>query len=81
MSHLKTAPPLTSKRTFLLSKAPRLPLQSLGDFYDEDQQLNVVVRRDQAKPLVSGSEFGYTASKTLHAPSDDDPDPEDEGCY
>ena len=81
MSHLKTTPLLTSKRAFLLSKAPRLPLQSLGDSYDEDQQLNVVVRRGQAKSLVSVDGFGYTASKTLHAPSDDDPDPEDEGCY
>ena len=81
MSHLKTASPLTSKRAFLLSESHRLQLQNLGDSYDEDQQLNVVVRGDQAKPLVSGSGFGYTASKTLHAPSDDDPDPEDEGCY
>ena len=81
MPHLKTAPPLTSKRAFLLSKAPRLPLQSLGGFYDEDQQLNVVVKRDRIFPFVSEDGFGWTESKTEAAPGDDDPDPEDEGCY
>ena len=81
MSHLKTAPLLTSKRAFLLSKAPRLPLQSPGDFYDEDQQLNVVVRRDRIFPFVSENKFGWTESKTEAAPGDDEPDPEDEGCY
>ena len=81
MSHSKTDLPLKPKRAFLLSKARRLPLQNLGDRYDEIQQRNVAVRRGQTEPLVSESGFGYTASKTLHAPSDDDPDPEDEGCY
>lgn len=81
MPHSKTDLLLNSKRAFLLSKAHCLPLQSLGDYYDEIQQLNVAMRRGHAEPLVSEDGFGYTASKTLHAPSDDDPDPEDEGCY
>ena len=72
---------LSAKRAFLLSKAPCLPLRSLGDSYDEGQQLNIVVKRDRVVPFVSEDEFGWTESKTLQAPSDDDPDPEDEGCY
>lgn len=72
---------LPSRRSFLLSKAHSLPLQNIKGSYDEELQVNVVARQNQIHPLVSEDKFGYTCSKTESAPGDDDPDPEDEGCY
>ena len=72
---------LLSRRVFLLSKAHSLPLRSIKSYYDEELQINVVTRQNQIHPLVSEDKFGYTSSKTESAPGDDDPDPEDEGCY
>ena len=71
--------PLSSKRAFLLSKAHNLPLRSIRSYYDEGLQINVVARQSQVHPLASEDGFGYTNSKTAHAPGDDDP--EDEGCF
>ena len=72
---------MANKKAFLLSRARSFELDDFQDFYDEKQQLNIVVRANQNYPLVSEDNFVRTSSKTLMAPGDDDPDPEEEGCY
>lgn len=72
---------MIAKRAFLLSKAHQFKLENVQDFYDEKQQLNVVVRSGQIRPVVSENNASPTQFKTYAAPGDDCPDPEDEACY
>lgn len=73
---------MTEKRAFLLARARKvIELQDMEKYYDEVQQLNVLVVGDEPQPLVTNDNFGYTESKTHAAPGDDDPDRESEGCY
>ena len=72
---------MIDKQSFLLSRARRFELQGIQDSYDAEQQVNVVSRSGQTCPLVCVDDFGRTGSKTFAAPGDDDPDPEDLGCY
>lgn len=69
------------KPTFLLAHARSIDFQDIQNFYDEQEQLTVVSRSGETYPLVTEDMFGWTESKTMRAPGDDDPDPEDEGCY
>ena len=72
---------MVPKPSFLLAYARSTELRNTQEFYDEEQQLNVIFRSGEINPLVSKKSFGWTESKTMQAPGDDDPDPEDEGCY
>ena len=72
---------MTVKRAFLLTRARSFELQDVQEFYDEQQQLNLVLRSGRAYPLVAEDGFVRTESKTMQAPGDDDPDFEAEGCY
>lgn len=73
---------MSHKRAFLLAKARQVvEMQDLRSHYDESQQLSVREVGRASLPLVMDDNFGYTESKTFRAPSDDDPDPEAEGCY
>lgn len=72
---------MAAKQSFLLSRAHRFELQYIQDSYDADRQLNVVSRFGQTHPIATEDSFLHTESKTRAAPGDDDPDPEDEGCY
>ena len=72
---------MAARRAFLLLSAQHFELEDIQDFYDEEQQLNVVVESGQMRPAVSENDFCPTQFKTLAAPADDSPDPEDEGCY
>ena len=70
-----------AKQSFLLFRAHRFELQDVQSFYDAEQHLNVVSESGRIYPLVDRDDFGRTGSKTYAMPGDDDPDPEDEGCY
>ena len=72
---------MTVKRAFLLTRARSFELQDVQEFYDEQQQLNMVLRSGRALPLVAEDGFVRTGSKTFQEPGDDDPDFEAEGCY
>lgn len=69
------------KRAFLMNAAQKYELQDVRPCYDEKEQMSMAACADERVPLVSQEAFGQTESKTLQAPGDDDPDPEDEGCY
>lgn len=69
------------KPAFLLSLARCFELQDIAPHYDTERQLNVLNTSAGSLPLVSQAGYGMTESKTLAAPSDDDPDPDDERCY
>ncbi|MEJ2344288.1 MAG: hypothetical protein P8090_02580 [Gammaproteobacteria bacterium] len=70
-----------SKRSYLLAAARSYVKADVSSAYDEAQQINMVSRGSCRVPLVGEEWFMRTASKTMQAPGDDDPDPEDEGCY
>jgi len=70
-----------TKRVYLLSTARTFSMEDIRDSYDKALQLNVIRQGSENVPLVSIEAFGRTESKTMQAPGDDDPDPEDEGCY
>lgn len=72
---------MTGKRAYLLVTAKQYELEDVAAHYDEDQQINIVTQDGMRSPLVSKESSARTESKTLAAPGDDDPDPEDEGCY
>ncbi len=72
---------MVAKQSFLLSRAHRFELQGMQGFYDAEQQLNLVLQSNRKHPLVAEDDFLHTESKTRAEPGDDDPDPEDEGCY
>lgn len=69
------------KRAFLMNSAQKFELQDVHPGYDEKEQMSMTVCGDKRIPLVLQEAFGQTESKTMQAPGDDDPDPEDEGCY
>lgn len=70
-----------SKRVYLLSKARVFALENVVGRYDHEQQLNIYAGSAAGIPLVTLEGNSQTESKTMQAPGDDDPDPEDEGCY
>jgi len=72
---------VTGKRAYLLVTAKQYELENVVTHYDEDQQINMITRDGMRSPLVSKENSIGTESKTFAAPGDDDPDPEDEGCY
>jgi hypothetical protein len=69
------------KRSYLLESAKSFEMEDVSSAYDEAQQMNMVSRGSDRVPLVGEDWFVRTGSKTMQAPGDDDPDPEDEGCY
>lgn len=72
---------MQEKKSYLLATALRFDLEDISSNYHEGERLNIITRGGESIPLVSEDSFGRTESKTMQAPSDDDPDPEDEGCY
>ena len=72
---------MTVKRAYLLTRARSFELQDIHEYYDEQQQLNMVLRSGRARPLVVEDGLIRTESKTFQAPGDDDPEFEAEGCY
>ncbi len=56
-------------------------MASIASAYSAPEQLNVVQQDGATRPVVTLDWFASTGSKTAQAPGDDDPDPEDEGCY
>lgn len=71
---------MNDKRAFLLARGREFELESMEGLYDPKRQLSFSNRNPNI-PVVAESDFGRTQSKTMQAPGDDDPDPEDEGCY
>ena len=67
--------------SYLLTHSHSFELENTGDFYDDAAQLNLVNSSGQNIPLVAMKDFGWTHSKTMQAPGDDDPDPAGEECY
>lgn len=70
------------QKTFLLSKASVFnvnEMESTNYSYDNTSGLNMVVEDGNEKIAVLSQSFSPTHSKTMKAPSDDDPD--DERCY
>ena len=72
---------MQQKKSYLLATAHRFEMEDISSAYHEGEQINVLMRGDKTIPVVSEDSFGRTGSKTMQAPSDDDPDPEDDGCY
>jgi hypothetical protein len=72
---------MSGKRSYLLATARSFEMEDISSTYDDQERINVIVRNEELIPLVSEDSFGRTESKTMQAPSDDDPDPEDDGCY
>lgn len=68
------------KRTFLLSKALKIPFKDPIGVYDPKLQINVVSMSDST-PLISLAGAPPTHSKTLAAPGDDDPERGQDPCY
>ncbi len=56
-------------------------MASIASDYSVAEQLNIAQQDGEARPVVTLDWFASTGSKTAQAPGDDDPDPEDEGCY
>ena len=69
------------KKVFLLSAAHDLEMKPPEGFYDVNKGINVKVDRGQIMPVVCLEMAPPTESKTMAAPGDDDPDPDDERCY
>ena len=69
------------KRAFLMQSVQSYELEDVASCYDDSAQMSLISRGGTRIPLVSQGTFGRTESKTMQAPGDDDPDPEDEGCY
>ena len=73
---------LEEKRVYLMANARAVPdLVDLQYCYDETEQINVEHVAGKIKPMTFNASIAQTGSKTMSAPGDDDPDPEDEGCY
>ena len=73
---------MEGKRAYLMANARHIPyLAELRDCYDELEQINVEHIAGLRRPLVLNTSITHTASKTMSAPGDDDPDPEDERSY
>lgn len=73
---------MQEKRAFLMAGARSIPdLLELESSYDETEQVNVEHIAGLLKPVALNPSVTQTGSKTMSAPGDDDPDPEDERCY
>ena len=72
---------MPQKSTFLLTNAITFDFVEPLGFYDASRKINVCIVNGKKRPLVSQSMSPITESKTMAAPGDDDPDPEDERCY
>ncbi len=69
------------KRSFLLNSAKAQEVGGIPASYDDERQVNVVQRDGGLVPIVNENWFAQTMSKTMQAPGDDDPDPDDMACY
>ena len=72
---------MEEKRSYLLEGARTIEMASIASAYSVAEQLNVAQQDGEVHPVVTLNWFASTGSKTMQAPGDDDPDPEDEGCY
>ena len=73
---------MEGKRAYLMANARTIPhLVELRSCYDELEQVNVEHVEGLCRPLALNASITQTGSKTMSAPGDDDPDPEDERCY
>ena len=73
---------MKGKRAYLMSKARRIPeLVELQGRYDEAEQVNVEDSGGVSQAFALNANSAWTGSKTMSAPGDDDPDPEDGRCY
>lgn len=72
---------MEEKRSYLLEGARTFEMTSISSAYCVTEQLNIAQQDGETRPVVTLDWFASTGSKTMQAPSDDDPDPEDEGCY
>ncbi|NOZ22872.1 MAG: hypothetical protein GXP25_17480 [Planctomycetes bacterium] len=69
------------ERPYLLTRALRLPMTEREMEYDTVTGLNMIQVNGSAAPAVTNLPPQETSSKTMAAPGDDDPDPDDEDCY
>lgn len=72
---------MSAKRSYLLEGAKTVDMERIASTYNASQQMNCAVENGVERPVVASDCFARTGSKTAQAPGDDDPDPEDEGCY
>ena len=72
---------MREKRSYLLEGAKTVEMTSIASAYCATEQLNIAQQGGVTRPVVTLDWFASTTSKTMQAPGDDDPDPEDEGCY
>ena len=70
-----------STRPYLLAKSLRLPLEQSPFVFDTESDINTVEIDGHRVPAALACEMQDTMSKTMAAPGDDDPDPDDEDCY
>lgn len=69
------------KNVYLLEDAKIYDLEKNPGYYNEKRKMNIIIKNGKEIPLISSDVKLSTNSKTLKAPSDDDPDPEAESCY
>ena len=72
---------MLKKNVFLLNKAVSYRYNDISNLYNDDEKINILSSNGKQYPLVLEEMSIPTMSKTLMAPGDDDPDPEDERCY
>lgn len=72
---------MSAKRSYLLEGAKTVEMEHIASAYNASQQMNFTIENGEERPVVTLDCFAATGSKTAQAPGDDDPDPEDEGCY
>lgn len=72
---------MSAKRSYLLEGAKTIEMEHISSAYNALQQMNFALENGEERPVVMMEWFATTGSKTAQAPGDDDPDPEDEGCY
>lgn len=72
---------MLEKRSYLLQSAKSVEMQTIASNYNPITQMNMMETDTEELPVVTQQWFITTGSKTAQAPGDDDPDPEDAGCY
>ena len=72
---------MCAKKSYLLEGAKTVEMEHIASAYNASQQVNFALEDGEERPVVTLDWFATTGSKTAQAPGDDDPDPEDEGCY
>mgnify|MGYP006182300849 CR=1 FL=1 len=70
---------ISNSRCFLLSDS--ISVQSIGLESEYCFKRNMSIEKGSEIPVVLNVNHMMTASKTMCAPGDDDPDPESEACY